>query len=342
MANFFYVDDELPYDLLPLNTFYTSNNISDDSSTSSEFCTPEGLNLPLSLPNINALDSYAYSSFGSSCGIAPQALHEPLDKDELHPLLLAPQEEEPVREENEDEDTSSVYADSNDNEATYDDDYVEFVKPRPSKAPASVAPSSALKRRRSSAFPPLDFVEEERPAKRLARTAPSSPTQTKQQASTHAKSLSPTPHKPRNYTRRGQPSPRNIQLKERTPLSKSSIVALNFVCPQRVNGCRYHSKSKRLSDFTRHLATHQYMVLNKAKNPICIGVRLSDAHMFGLKGPRLQDVYTIEEDHGAELWVGGCRKSFSRSDALRRHFKRDCKDKDDPICVCYGASTRKA
>ena len=89
----------------------------------------------------------------------------------------------------------------------------------------------------------------------------------------------------------------------------------DLVCP--VKRCIQKRVNGRIPDFRRHLRTH----LEK-NGEICKGVPLDqflcDRHLYpkisGEEGP-----YTVPEEYG--LWIGGCLKTYSRSDALKRHLR---------------------
>ncbi|PPQ77490.1 hypothetical protein CVT25_011360 [Psilocybe cyanescens] len=303
---------------------------SDCSPVSSALHTPEGVHP--ALPDV-LVDTYP---FHSSYGVSPQVLHEPFAKPSLHPNfgLGGGNSDDDADGDNESDDGAdeggSVYKESDD-EDTYDDDYEEYVKSRRNKPAVSILrslpfpnmPSSSLKRRRSSVF---DDTSEERPAKRVTRTLPSSPTQSKPTTPVHAQSASPAPCRSTRRIRNAPP-PRNIQAPVTCGTSVEALESLRFRCP--VTGCGYRTVGRRIPDFKRHLKTH-----NAGSSIICTGVRLSDADRF-----RIDDQYAVPyvlDGDDEELHVGGCLLSFSRSDALMRHVNGK-----NAKCVHYKQKTRK-
>ncbi|KAJ7838362.1 hypothetical protein B0H14DRAFT_2789303 [Mycena olivaceomarginata] len=85
----------------------------------------------------------------------------------------------------------------------------------------------------------------------------------------------------------------------------------NFVCEV----CGWVQKKERITDFNRHLKTHQRTLdENAQKGWRCKGVRISKATTWGL--PAHLPTYIFLDDER----VGGCMKTFSRRDALKRHL----------------------
>jgi len=87
-------------------------------------------------------------------------------------------------------------------------------------------------------------------------------------------------------------------------------------CP--VTGCQYKQLNGRIPDFRRHMSTH----IRKETEIRCKGVPWQDfirnRHLF----PKVsgdEQPYVVPEDEG--LWIGGCLKTFSRADALKRHCR---------------------
>ena len=76
-----------------------------------------------------------------------------------------------------------------------------------------------------------------------------------------------------------------------------------YKCPH----CPFVQKARRKADLDRHVATHA------GKNEfVCRGVRAEKAGEV-----------PVELLDGSE-WVGGCGKTFTRKDALKRHRDNSC------------------
>ncbi|KAL7279349.1 hypothetical protein ACG7TL_007190 [Trametes sanguinea] len=90
--------------------------------------------------------------------------------------------------------------------------------------------------------------------------------------------------------------------------------------------CPWIQKSKRSPDLKRHIKTHLRPEHLDEPEWICCGVPLVDAH-----AKNLPTAVTLEEPfaYAGEAMVGGCRKVFSRRDALMRHLRLR-------KGVCYG------
>lgn len=86
---------------------------------------------------------------------------------------------------------------------------------------------------------------------------------------------------------------------------------LNLVCPE----CGWNQVNKRLPDFKRHLRTHTRPDEgDESQGWWCKGVPLEDAHRFNIsKGAKSFEFLGQER-------IGGCRRTFSRRDALKRHL----------------------
>ncbi|KAG5639208.1 hypothetical protein H0H81_005687 [Sphagnurus paluster] len=138
--------------------------------------------------------------------------------------------------------------------------------------------------------------------------------------------LLPTPStsvcRPSKKARR-PPAARNLQLSwEKVKELADRAPALNFRCP--VDD--YVQRNHRMPDFRRHIWTHA------ESDHQCIGVPLVDAAQYKID-PETCDQFIYHE----ELRVGGCMRTFSRRDALKRHLKnsnltcveeRKCEDED--------------
>ena len=129
----------------------------------------------------------------------------------------------------------------------------------------------------------------------------------------------PHPYKPRI-------SFRNFQRKDGTRLIDKES---DFQCP--VVGCDYVQKNERIPDLRRHVMTHdRWMEPGKWT---CCGVGMERAFLYG-RG--IEEGMTKDEQTKAgayffrgQLMIGGCRRVFSRRDALKRHV-------DNPNVRCVG------
>ncbi|KAI0917321.1 hypothetical protein AcW1_007462 [Taiwanofungus camphoratus] len=132
-----------------------------------------------------------------------------------------------------------------------------------------------------------------------ASTPPLSP------ASSRSPSSGASPRSPR-----AGPRPRNIQapllFEVATAAAKDS-----FACPQ----CPYVQLNRRRPDLTRHIATH-FSSADPGKWTCC-GVPVERAAEYGVTD--ISNPYVYE----GQLMVGGCQKTFSRRDALKRHLDND-------------------
>ncbi|KAF7365040.1 hypothetical protein MVEN_00375100 [Mycena venus] len=85
----------------------------------------------------------------------------------------------------------------------------------------------------------------------------------------------------------------------------------DFTCPV----CGWVQKNERLPDFKRHVKTHQRASDENAQKAWrCKGVLVSEAADWGLGADA--ETYTFLDQER----VGGCMKTFSRRDALKRHL----------------------
>ena len=132
-------------------------------------------------------------------------------------------------------------------------------------------------------------------------------------------------------SRRSHPYRRNIPSRnfqsEDTPLivEKGS----GFRCP--VVGCDYIQENQRVPDLKRHIITHsRWAEPDKWK---CCGVGMDRAHLYetGIKQGMTDEecVKAGAYNFRGRLMIGGCKKSFARRDALKRHV-------DNPNIPCVG------
>ncbi|OSC99921.1 hypothetical protein PYCCODRAFT_1460517 [Trametes coccinea BRFM310] len=86
-----------------------------------------------------------------------------------------------------------------------------------------------------------------------------------------------------------------------------------WACPH----CPYVQTTRRSPDLKRHMKTHFPSGTSDEAEWICCGVPLEDAQAMGVPREVLLEEAFI---YGGEAMVGGCRKVFSRRDALKRHL----------------------
>ncbi|KAI0329286.1 hypothetical protein GY45DRAFT_883801 [Cubamyces sp. BRFM 1775] len=92
--------------------------------------------------------------------------------------------------------------------------------------------------------------------------------------------------------------------------SSALFAADRWTCPH----CGYIQANRRKPDLRRHIATHT----TTAEDWVCCGVPLFDAELTKELPPA-----ALQKDpviYNGQLMVGGCNKSFSRPDALKRHL----------------------
>lgn len=91
-----------------------------------------------------------------------------------------------------------------------------------------------------------------------------------------------------------------------------------FICPE----CGWIQTNQRVPDFKRHLLTHTRSSENTDKGWWCKGVLVKDAAWYGI--PKIEGQYLFRN----ECRVGGCLRTFSRRDALKRHL-----DNSNVTCI---------
>ncbi|TFL01818.1 hypothetical protein BDV98DRAFT_471065, partial [Pterulicium gracile] len=93
--------------------------------------------------------------------------------------------------------------------------------------------------------------------------------------------------------------------------------------------CSWIQKNRRAPDFKRHLKTHTRSAADRErKGYVCKGYEVGSEKGRGLMQGDGTDVVLVLGEGGEER-VGGCGKSFSRGDALKRHL-------DNPNIPCVG------
>ncbi|KAF8551680.1 hypothetical protein OG21DRAFT_1486783 [Imleria badia] len=109
---------------------------------------------------------------------------------------------------------------------------------------------------------------------------------------------------------RHPPHPRNVQapgIIPATPVAKNNP----WACPY----CKWVQRNHRTPDLKRHIRTHTR--LQRPAQWVCCGVPVEHASNYNL--PADAQPYAW----GDEMMIGGCRKEFSRRDALKRHLDND-------------------
>lgn len=105
------------------------------------------------------------------------------------------------------------------------------------------------------------------------------------------------------------PTPRrNTTVRPDTP--HPAPRANRWKCPY----CPYVQRSKRTPDLKRHIDTHT----GSTADWVCCGVPLIDA---GEHGVPVETQREAPFEYAGMFMVGGCRKTFSRKDALARHLR---------------------
>lgn len=107
---------------------------------------------------------------------------------------------------------------------------------------------------------------------------------------------------------RPAPQSRNVQT---AALHVAPRASDPWACPH----CPWVQHNKRTPDLKRHIRTHTRHA--KPEQWVCCGVPLAQAAAFEVP----PDAAHME--HRGQVMVGGCGKTFSRRDALKRHLDND-------------------
>ena len=133
-------------------------------------------------------------------------------------------------------------------------------------------------------------------------------------------SPSPSSHHNRRSVKRARVSPpsRNKQASSeasaaiREAVSAVSCHQMNFICPE----CGWKQTNRRMPDFKRHMKTHTRPTEDdQSKGWWCKGVLLENVSRYK-RIPRDARPYIFLGQHR----IGGCMRTFSRRDALKRHL----------------------
>lgn len=97
------------------------------------------------------------------------------------------------------------------------------------------------------------------------------------------------------------------------PASQRRVTESKYECPY----CNYVQRKRRGPDIRRHIETHKRDAKSTAY--MCCGVPLADAAALGVPA-KVRGEDPVE--YAGIMMVGGCRKTFSRKDALGRHLRK--------------------
>ena len=116
------------------------------------------------------------------------------------------------------------------------------------------------------------------------------------------------------------PSPRTSSVfasrRRNAPARTAAPVASNtWQCPY----CPHVQHNRRSPDLKRHIRTHTRDA--EGADWVCCGVPVLNAIELGVPAAVVREAQAFEFD--GVLMIGGCRKAFSRRDALKRHLQRE-------------------
>ena len=118
-----------------------------------------------------------------------------------------------------------------------------------------------------------------------------------------------------------EPSPRKSsivitsQRRNAPARTAAPVAAQTWQCPH----CPYVQRSRRSPDLKRHIKTHTRG--GEVADWVCCGVPVMNAIELGVPATTVREAEVFEFD--GVLMIGGCRKTFSRRDALSRHLQRE-------------------
>ena len=117
-------------------------------------------------------------------------------------------------------------------------------------------------------------------------------------------------HAPRKRPRHS-PQPRNVQATPDAIPASPTTKNNPWACPY----CKWVQRNHRTPDLKRHIRTHTR--LQRPAQWVCCGVPVEEAEHYNVPVDAKPYLW------GGEMMVGGCRKEFSRRDALKRHLDND-------------------
>lgn len=174
--------------------------------------------------------------------------------------------------------------------------------------------------------PDLDLQTTAQSLKRRRSVSVSQRTETSTTPSLPSDSSYPSHNNPKRLrvappSRNKQASPATSQVITRV-VNNNLIESTNFICPE----CGWKQVNKRIPDFKRHLKTHLRPKDNDHSSGYrCKGVRVEDAIYYSIQPDATP--YKFQEHER----IGGCMRTFSRRDALKRHL-------DNPNILCAADS----
>lgn len=94
-------------------------------------------------------------------------------------------------------------------------------------------------------------------------------------------------------------------------MNDNHLEQIKFICPE----CGWKQANKRVPDFKRHLKTHlRAKDDDHSSGYWCKGVRVEDASEYAIHPDATPYTFLDHER------IGGCMRTFSRRDALKRHL----------------------
>ncbi|KAM5543612.1 hypothetical protein V8D89_002863 [Ganoderma adspersum] len=118
-----------------------------------------------------------------------------------------------------------------------------------------------------------------------------------------------------------EPSPRTsstifVSQRRNSPARTAApVVSSTWQCPY----CPHVQRNRRSPDLKRHIKTHTRGA--DVADWVCCGVPVLNAIELGVPAATVREAQVFEFD--GTLMIGGCRKAFSRCDALKRHLQRE-------------------
>ncbi|KAG7088290.1 hypothetical protein E1B28_012302 [Marasmius oreades] len=158
--------------------------------------------------------------------------------------------------------------------------------------------------------------------------SPPLPARKKTRASGHARRAASrgkrAPRSTSSKPTRVMPQSRNSQSTSPAFLkvvNKKRVRSCDFICPE----CGFEQENKRMPDYQRHLRTHaRPSDEDQSRGWWCKGVPVEERYNYAI--PAEAKTYYFQDRQR----IGGCRLTFSRRDALKRHL-------DNPNVSCVGS-----